>query len=171
MKAQSTRKERERAKTIKPLHQTTKAKPSGYAEKVNNTLRIKPGKCNLYLNEDIDLSIFNDTNKNTSISTTSDVDRALTIELFRAEKISQHRLILIDLCKSQNLSAPVYAWERWQARSKLVEVQLEVENEVSASSMDDVLPCNSAFVDQGLIEDLVRASFPVPIAQRISEGI
>lgn len=168
MKAHQSRKNRERARTTRPLHRTTKATIAGYAEKVVSTLRIKPGKSNIWINEEVDLSVFGDSRAvDRATLQDSDVDVELAVEVYRADKIDEHRRRLAELCKEQNLAPPIYAWERWQARCKLRELQ----HEVKEMEGDEVLPRNCGAVDAGLVADLIRASFPEDIANNISAAM
>lgn len=171
MSAPSTRKSRERAKTTRPLHQTTKATPTGAGDRIASTLRVKPGKANIWIDADIELDVFPEMSAGiAALRPEPDVDLDLAVEVFRAEQISKHRLVLTDLCKIQNLAPPIYTWERWQARCIMVDTERCMAGELNWNdvSWNEVLPQKPAIIDNGLIGDLMRASFPEEAARSIA---
>ena len=169
MSVPSSRKSRERAKTTHPLHQTTKAAPTGAGERIASTLRVKPGKANIWLDEDIEPDVFPDMTAGIAAHCPeTDVDLDLNVEAYRADQIAKHRQLLSDLCKAQNLAPPIYAWERWQARCKMNDTKRCMACQCNWADGDEVLPHKPAVIDAGLIGDLTRASFSEEGARSIA---
>jgi phosphorylated CTD-interacting factor 1 len=162
-----SRKERERAKTTRRLHgKISKAETTGIAEKVAAKLPAKHGKANIWISAEVDKSIL--VGGGTGGAGIDDsVDFELALEVFRAEKISQHRQTLLQLCLEEKLPPPIYLWERWHCRCILAE--RERNPTITPETLrDDIMPCVDGWCDEGTVTDLVRASFPEENARNIA---
>jgi hypothetical protein len=177
-----TKKTRERVLTTSRLHEPVRVASTGNGKKISNSLRIKPGKGNIWNpNAVIDSTTLDGcVSTGTEYQYNDSVNCALAVEEYRANKTQLLRKKFKDLCKPHNLVPPIYAWERWQARSKLHETQevleMDTNREVGIDGMepdtykDPFLP-SSEYLDPGLVADLCRASFSTEAATSIASEL
>lgn len=161
-----SRKERERSNTTRKLHKTSNA-PSMALLVPNNASKV-----GLLLTAREDGSIMGNSNlsidSSDSITNKQSVDSILSDdnicnELLKEVKRSHYIRLLrkkfSDLCAEQNMNPPIYTWERWQARSKLFDLQQDASTKATLSTVkDDMIPVHFV-IDTGFVDDMVRGGF------------
>jgi hypothetical protein len=157
-------KKRKRANIRQELHKVTLAPTTGKGNAAAKGHKVQTGKRAKIWDSEVRTALQPQLKKDAT-------QKALTphsplVEDFRHVCVSKLRAKLQALCARTNNVVPLMAWERWQSSSKLEE-QLACSKKKGATLADFILPEDAKRVDQGLVDDLVRASMEPEEARKV----
>jgi phosphorylated CTD-interacting factor 1 len=153
-------KKRKRANLRQELHTVTLAPATGKGNTAAKGHKVQTGKRAKIWNSEVR------TVRPPNLTKLGYAPHDPAVEDFRHACVAKSRAKLQALCARENLVAPLMAWERWQSSSKLAE-QLACIKQKGGKLADFILPENPNEVDQGLVDDLVRASMEPLVARNV----